>query len=179
MKYLLEPEETARLKFRKVNEGDFNQWLEFFRDSSSFEHWAGKFEKPEVECKKWFARQAERYENNEGGMNALIEKGSGKLVGYSGLLVQIVDGARELEVAYSLLPAFRNNGFASEASKKCCDFAFENNFADSLISIISLTNTPSANVARKNKMRIDKQTVYKENQVNIFRITKADWKKNN
>ncbi len=31
--------------------------------------------------------------------------------------------------------------------KKCRDYAFENNFSDSLISIVSLTNSPSANVA--------------------------------
>src|SRR5579872_5004912 len=133
MKYLLEAEETTRLKFRKTNEADFVLWLEFFKDPSSFEHWAGKFEEPEIECKKWFARQAERYENNQGGMNALIEKSSGKLIGYCGLLFQLVDDKRELEVAYSLLPVFRNKGFASEASKRCCNFAFENNLAESLI----------------------------------------------
>ena len=112
-------------------------------------------------------------------MNALIEKSSGQLIGYSGLLVQVVDGLTELEVAYSLLPAFRDKGFASEAAKRCQDYAFENNFTDSLISIISLSNAASANVANKNGMVIDKQTIYKENQVNIFRIYKLDWLKNN
>ena len=177
MKYLLENEETVRLSFRKITSSDFDHWLEFFRDPSSFEHWAGQFDKPEIECEKWFKRQAERYENDEGGMNALIEKNAGKLIGYAGLLVQVVDGSPELEVAYSLLPGFRKKGFASEAATKCRDYAFENNFADSLISIVSLRNAPSANVAVKNGMQIEKQTIYKENQVNIFRISKSHWQK--
>jgi len=173
MKYLLDGEETDRLRFRKIKTSDFDHWLEFFMDPSSFKHWAGQYDKPQIECKKWFDRQAERYKNDEGGMNALIEKNSGKLIGYSGLLIQIVDGKTELEVAYSLIPDYRNKGYATEAALKCRDFAFENNFVDSLISIISLTNMPSANVAIKAGMRIEKQTVYKENQVNIFRVYKS------
>jgi RimJ/RimL family protein N-acetyltransferase len=173
--YLLEKEETARLYFRKIAASDFAQWLEFFKDPTSFAYWEGQLEAPEVECKKWFDRQAERYQNNEGGMNAIIEKDSGSLIGYGGLLVQRVDGARELEVAYSLLSSFRNKGYATEVAMKCRDFGFEQKFADSLISIISLTNTPSANVARKNGMHVDAQTEYKKNAVNIFRIRKSDW----
>jgi len=177
MTFLLDNQQTARLYFKKTSISDFDQWLEFFKDPSSFIHWAGQFDTPEIECRKWYDRQAERYENDEGGMNALIAKSSGKLVGYGGLLVQKVDGLPELEVAYSLLPKYRNLGFASEAAMKCRDYAFENTSIDSLISIISLTNTSSANVARKIGMQVEKQTFYKENQVNIFRLPKFDWQK--
>ncbi len=179
MKFLLDGSETTRLHFRKINNSDFKPWLDFFKDPSSFAHWAGEYEKPELECQKWFKRQAERYEQDEGGMNALIEKSSEALVGFAGLLIQRVDEKTELEVAYSLLPNFRNKGFASEAARKSRDFAFENDFGASLISIVSLTNTPSAKVAVKNEMKIEKQTVYKENPVNIFRVHQSDWLKKN
>lgn len=175
MKYLLDQEETNRLHFKLVDIADYNSWIDFFRDSSYYEHWIGERQTAEIECDKWFEKQLSRYTNDLGGMNALVEKSTGKLIGYGGLLVQYVDDTKELEIAYSLLPAHRNKGYATEAARKCMDYAFENNFTDSLISIISLTNTPSANVAAKNGMRIEKQTSYKENQVNIFRIGKSDW----
>jgi ribosomal-protein-alanine N-acetyltransferase len=175
--YLLENQQTTRLQFRKIRATDFVSWLPFFHDPASFEHWRGEIQAPEIACKKWFDRQAERYEKKEGGMNALIEKRSGELVGYCGLLAQTVDGTRELEIGYSLLPNFRAKGLASEAARKCRDFAFEKDFSDSLISIVSLTNSPSAKVAVKNGMQLHKQTVYKENKVNIFRILKTDWQK--
>jgi RimJ/RimL family protein N-acetyltransferase len=177
MKYTLDSEETNRLHFRLVDISDFDSWLDFFKDPSSFAHWIGERKSPEVECTEWYQKQLGRYEADLGGMNALIEKSTGKLVGYAGLLVQYVDDIEELEIAYSLLPAYRNKGLATEAARKCMDFAFENNFADSLISIISITNTPSANVALKNGMRLVKQTMYKENRVNIFRTEKRDWKR--
>jgi RimJ/RimL family protein N-acetyltransferase len=155
---------------------DFDLWLPFFQHPSSFKHWLAPKQSPEDACKEWFARQAQRYNNNEGGMNALIEKSSGSLIGYCGLLVQTVDGTSELEIGYSLLPDFREKGFATEAASRCRDFAFENNFRDSLISIISLTNDASANVALKNGMKLDKKTIYKEVDVNIFRITQSEWR---
>ncbi len=175
MKYLLEDEETDHLYFRKINISDFDQWLSFFQDPSAFQHWVAPAKEPESVCEEWYDRQFDRYKHNEGGMNALIEKSTGKLIGHCGLLVQTVGNLQELEIGYSLLRNFRHKGFATEAAKKCRDFAFENNFTDSLISIISLTNEPSAKVAVKTGMKLGKQIVYKENQVNIFRIKRMDW----
>src|SRR5690606_8601635 len=102
---------------------------------------------------------------------------TGRLIGHCGLLVQIVDNITELEIGYSLLPEFWKKGYATEAAGKCMGFAFENNFSDSLISIISLTNTPSQKVAIKNGMKIEKQTTYNDNKVYIFRIGKQQFKR--
>lgn len=174
-KYLLINQETSRILFRKIDIMDFNLWLEFFKDPTSFEHWHEDRKEPEIECSNWYKKQFNRYANSQGGMNALIEKATGKLIGHCGLLVQTVDGITELEVGYSLLPDFRNRGFATEAAIKCRDFAFENKLTESLISIISLTNAPSVNVALKNGMHAEKQTVYNQNEVTIFRIYNDVW----
>lgn len=170
MKYLLEGQETRRLLFRKINDSDFNDWLKFFEDPITSIHWDEERETPRIACEKWYQKQRARYENDQGGMNALIEKSNGRLIGHSGHLMQTVDGISELEIAYSLLPEFWNKGYAIEAAQHCRDVAFRNNFANSLISIISLTNLPSQKVAFKNGMKIEKETLYKENKVYIFRV---------
>lgn len=170
MKYLLTHQQTDRLLFRTIDESDFDQWLKFFEDPRAHQHWIEDKEAPAIECRKWYAKQKQRYAESRGGMNALIEKSSGKLAGHAGLLVQEVDGIQELEIAYSLLPEFWNKGYAIEAARKCKEFAFENNFSASLISIISESNLPSQRVASKNGLTIDKQTVYRGNPVYIFRI---------
>lgn len=106
MKFLLDKHETERLIFRKILESDAVQWLEFFKDPGTSIHWIEEKESPERECAKWYEKQFDRYRENRGGMNALIEKQSGKLIGHCGLLIQKVDGIQELEIGYSLLPFF-------------------------------------------------------------------------
>lgn len=177
MKYTMAGVQTERLRFRAISRSDFDAWLEFHKDPKTHEHWIAESEAPETECEKWYRKQFFRYENGLGGMNALIEKRTGLFIGHCGLLVQTVDHITELEIAYSLLPGSRNNGFATEAAKKCRDVAFEHAFAPSLISIISVTNTPSEKVALKNGMTLDKTTEYKGNKVNIFRICREEWKR--
>ena len=114
-----------------------------------------------------------RYANNLGGMNVLIDKKTGEFIGQCGLLIQTVDDLEELEVAYSIIPKHWNRGYATEAAKKCIDFAFENNLRESLISIIHVNNKESERVALKNKLSVDKRTTFDNNPVNIYRIKKS------
>jgi len=173
MKYLLEGQETERLFFRKISESYFKDWVKFFEDPTTSLHWVEERDTPTTACRKWYQKQYWRYENDQGGMNALIEKSSGRLVGHCGLLVQYVDNISELEIGYSLLPEFWNKGYAIEAATRCKEYAFQNRFSDSLISIISLTNQPSQKVALRNGMVAEKETIYHENKVYIFRVFKS------
>ncbi|MEC7771626.1 MAG: GNAT family N-acetyltransferase [Bacteroidota bacterium] len=159
--------------FRKLEESDFEDWLPFYHNPKSTQYWQGLPTNPVEACRTQFDRVFERYDNDLGGMNALILKESRELVGICGLLVQTVDNVKELEIGYSVLPNFWLQGFAFEAAKKCKEFAFENNLADSLISIIHVDNLPSQKVALKNGMLLDKTTTYKNNPVHIFRVNQG------
>lgn len=170
MGLLLNGEETKRLKFRNVLSSDFEAWLPFHEDPRSTQYWEGLPKDPKLACREQFDRVFERYEKKLGGMNALIHKSNGNLVGICGLLVQTVDGQQELEIGYSILPKYWKQGYATEAATKCRQYAFENNLVDSLISIIHVDNIPSQKVALKNGMHLDKTTFYKDNPVHIFRI---------
>ncbi|GJM27743.1 MAG: acetyltransferase [Cyclobacteriaceae bacterium] len=176
MKYLLEGQETARLKFRLLKQSDFNKWVEFFKNSDAARFLGMQdIKSANEQCKLWFDKMMDRYENDLGGMNVLIDKSSNEFIGQSGLLIQEVDGLTELEVSYSIMPQFWNNGYASEAAIKCRNYAFENDFTDSLISTIHVDNERSARVALKNGMVKTKRSVFKNMPVNIYRIDKRDW----
>lgn len=176
MKYLLTGEQTSRLDFRIVDQSYFDIWIELFHHPDS-----GRFlgmqdiETPYDQCIEWFRRNEERYRKDLGGMNALIDKKTNQIVGQCGLVIQEVDGIDELEIAYSILPHFWSHGYATEAATKCRDFAFQNNFTESLISIVNIENSRSEKVALKNGMVKTKQTIFKKMPVNIFRIDKLTW----
>ncbi|MFD2516155.1 GNAT family N-acetyltransferase [Pontibacter locisalis] len=177
MKYLLKGQETERLKFRLLQQDDFDSWMKLFRAKNvaiflGLDPTLSEYEL----CKLWFERGSHRYENDLGGMNVLIEKSTGLVVGQCGLLVQTVEDVERLEVGYSILPEFWGRGFASEGAAKCKNYAFENDLADSLISIIHVDNIVSERVALKNGMALEKKLdSYKGNPVNIFRIDKKNW----
>ena len=123
-------------------------------------------------CKFWFDKAFHRYENDLGGMNVLIDKKTNSLVGQCGLLVQTIENVQRLEVGYSILPEYWNQGFASEAALKCKNFGFENNFSTSLMSMVHVNNVGSEKVALKNGMTFEK----KIKNFNIFSIDKKNWK---
>jgi [ribosomal protein S5]-alanine N-acetyltransferase len=178
-KLILEGQETSRLRFRNVQQDDFNTWLQFCEDAASLKYFwfADGIEDPKEKCRIWFERVFARYQNELGCLNVLIDKASGELVGQCGLLIQTVDDVKELEIGYSIMPQHRQKGYAFEAAKYCRDYAFSNNLTDSLISIIHPENANSANVAGKNGMKIDKQSMFNSSYlVNIFRIRKEEWK---
>jgi ribosomal-protein-alanine N-acetyltransferase len=176
-RFSLEGETSARLLYRRVEETDRARWLEFCRDPDSLKYIfnANDIKSPEENLAVWFERVNFRYANGLGGMNALIEKQLNEFVGQCGLLVQTVDDVEELEIGYSLMPAFRGRGFATEAARKCRDYAFANNFSLSLISIVHIHNIASQRTALANGMQPDKQTLHKGDPVIIFRITRDIW----
>jgi len=178
MKYLLSEQNTNRLKFRLLKNEDFNTWLSFFETPGAARFLAmNDLTSPYEQCKSWFEKIFERYDKDQGGMNALVNKDTNELIGQAGLLIQTVDDVEELEIGYSILPKHWNNGYATEAAIKCRNYAFENNFSDSLISIIHVDNIRSEKVARNNDMHIDKKTKWRKMPVNIFRISKNQFQK--
>ncbi len=172
MDYLLEGEQTDRLRFRRVSPSDYKDWLPFHKEPMSSRYWEGLSTNAETACQQQFDRIFERYSTGTGGMNALICKETGTFIGLCGLLVQHVNGRQELEIGYSILPRFWGMGYASEAAQKCKEVAFNKKWACRLISIIQINNVPSQKVALKNGMKIDKTTTYKQNPVHIYCINK-------
>ncbi|RKR12425.1 RimJ/RimL family protein N-acetyltransferase [Maribacter vaceletii] len=170
MQLLLEEIETERLLFRKIIPSDFNSWLPFYEDPTSTQFWEGLDKDPKIACENHFKGIFNRYNNNLGGMNALLDKESLQFIGMCGLLVQTVDTSKEIEIGYSILPKYRRLGYATEAAKKCKAYALKNKITNSIISIIHIDNIPSQKVAIANGMFLDKTTTYKNNPVHIYRV---------
>jgi RimJ/RimL family protein N-acetyltransferase len=73
------------------------------------------------------------------------------------------------------MPEFRGKGYAFEAAQKCRDFAFENQLADQLFSVILPGNDASVRVATKNGMKFLKRTVEDGDIVDVYSISKVEW----
>ena len=171
MNLFLYSQETERLIFRALSIDDFDAWMPLFASNevARFLDMDQKLTQRE-RCQEWFDKSANREKNNLGGMNVLIDKESGRLVGQCGLLIQTVDEVERLEIGYSILPEFWGMGYAAEAAMKCRDYAFENNLSDSLISMVHIDNIASEKVAIKNGMTLENR----HGDFNIFSIRMKD-----
>lgn len=177
MKYLLDGQETERLKLRLLQDSDYDTWIDLFRGTEFGKFLGmGHLQTAEEQCDLWFEKVKARYENDRGGMNVLVDKQTGEMVGQCGLLVQDVEGSAIMEVGYSLLPKHHGKGYATEAATKTRDYAFEQGYADEIFSIIHIDNKPSAEVAVRNGMQVYKSTDFLGMPVDIYRITREEWK---
>jgi ribosomal-protein-alanine N-acetyltransferase len=150
VKYLLKGEETERLLFRPLTANDFSDWLPLlYKHDVAFFLGMDVSLTPLQHCEQWFKKSLARYKENTGGMNVLLDKHSGKLIGQCGLLIQDILGEKYLEISYSILPKYFGKGFATEAVVKCKNFAFENNLSRVLISMVHIDNFGSETVAKR------------------------------
>jgi ribosomal-protein-alanine N-acetyltransferase len=162
--------ETERLLLRPFNLGDLEAFSLICADPEVM-RFIGSGKTLEKEAVKqqmlsWIAS----YEEQGFGLLALILKENEKLLGFCGLMQQIVDDETYIELGYRLDRAFWGKGIASEAAKSIRDYAFNQLDIPYLISIIQVDNIASKMVAEKIGMKYMKQTHFKGVLVNIFHI---------
>lgn len=173
---------TERLYFRKLSISDIADWKEFFNDKEmlrfiGFNKNVDNFS----HSKKWIEKQLWRYEHDQFGHHALIDKKTNNLVGQCGLLTQNVNGKDEIEIGYHILPSYCNCGYATEAAMKVRDYAFKKLDIASLISIIHKDNIASSKVAEKIGMKQSEEVkdfpsdLLSYGSFVIYRIDKKIW----
>jgi RimJ/RimL family protein N-acetyltransferase len=162
--------ETSRLMLRELTHNDHDAVKEFTDDPEAMRFFSMFTAGDPKAAAEWIARQQKRYEDFGMGLWAMIDKETNKYVGQCGLLVQEVDGIKELEIGYNLLTRCRGKGYATEAAVSCRNYAFKNQLAPSIISIIHVDNINSQQVAARNGMLRDKQTSFRDTPVYVYRI---------
>ena len=147
---------TSRLRLRAYLPADVDERAAMFADKQTMRYYPRT--KSRNETIAWIDRNIRSYERNGFGLWVVELKSTGEFLGECGLVVQKVDGAREIELGYSIKRARWGQGFAPEAAIACRDHAFEVLGLRRLISIIHPDNVPSQAVARKVGMRHEKDT---------------------
>lgn len=170
------PIETARMQTRLLTPQDAEAWAAFLGHPV-----ANRFLIPPTDAdplawaRQWIAKQEGRYAAGTYGLLAMLEKGTGTLLGQCGLLCQHVDGRDEIEVGYHFFPAHWGKGYASEAARAMRDWGFGHLDTPSIVSIIHRDNLPSQRVAAANGMRQEKACEFAGLPVHVHRIWREEW----
>lgn len=160
---------TERLLFRTAVMDDHAWWMEYINSAEAIRFMPFTVGSAD-DCRGFIQRSLDRTAHDGSGLNAIIERSTGKPVGMIGLLTQVVDGADEIEIGYHLVPSAWGYGLATEAAIACREFARAHAIAPSVISLIDHGNHASQAVAKRNGMAYEKDTMHRGIPAMIWRV---------
>ena len=143
--------ETPRLVARRLEPADREPMLAVYGDAEAM-RWVGDGTPltPE-ECERWLAVTAENYLRRGYGMFALVERASGEVVGFCGLVH--FNGRVEPEIKYALRRSAWGRGLATEAARALLDYGASAHGLQSVIATVDPDNHASQRVLAKAGMQ--------------------------
>ena len=166
--------ETERLYMRRITQDDFSSWKEILSDPETMKHYPKPYDDQGVQ--RWIDWTLSNYEKYGFGLRALVLKETGEFIGDCGITMQNINGNLLPEIGYHLNKKYHRQGFASEAAKKCRDFAFETLGFPAVYSYMSDLNQASYGVAQKIGMQLTEKYADDTHELTrVYRITKEEW----
>ena len=163
--------ETERLILRRMELSDVDNLLGIFSDRVAMRYYPGT--KDHQETIGWIEWTLESYERHGIGLWVAVFKETGEFAGQCGLIVQEVDGRREVEIGYLFLRRFWGRGLATEAARACRDYGFDRLGYDRLISLIGPDNLPSRRVAGRVGLTLEREIEKWGKRVCVYAIERA------
>jgi [ribosomal protein S5]-alanine N-acetyltransferase len=158
--------ETERLLLREITAEDFDALFAIWSDAETMRFYPRTLDREGMQ--EWMERNFKRYEETGHGIWAVIRKNDLTFVGDCGLVIQDVDGANELEVAYQFNRRYWGNGYATEAARGCMQYARERLDRRRIISMVRPENQPSRRVAERNGLQIEKELFWRGYQHYVY-----------
>ena len=168
--------QTPRLFLRKFSAADLDRIAELTSNPGFMRFSGGSLYKRE-EAEAMLERLLAPERLGKPSQFAVILRENGKLIGYCGFFLQMVDEVEELEIGYRLDPEYWGQGIATEAARAVRDHAFRDLRAERVISLIVPENSASKRVAEKNGMRLEKETIFRDFQTEVFALGREQWTK--
>ncbi len=163
---------TQRLLLRNFEKDDLEFFSSLMADPEVMQFSLSGPLSPE-QAKESFAKRILLHSQKYGfGLLAVFIQDTQDFVGFVGLITQNIDGTEEVELAYRLLPKYWSQGFATEAARAVCEYAFQSLHIERLISIIDPQNHKSTRVANKVGMHFWKTSIFHGNPVSIYCLMK-------
>lgn len=145
--------QSERLGLRKMTRDDFKDLCEILQDIDVMYAWEHAFSDSEVS--EWIEKNIKRYENEGFSYFVAIEKSSNKLIGVMGPLIEEIEGARHIGIAYILNKKYWGKGYALEGAQACMNYAFSELGAHKVIAEIRPSNLSSCKVATRLGMEVE------------------------
>jgi RimJ/RimL family protein N-acetyltransferase len=159
--------ETERLVLRGFVPEDLEPLARFYDDPGVL-RFLGTFQTGRPRAERTIERSGWMFAMFGFGFWATVAKDSGELVGRAGLLLQIVEGTPEIELAYGFGTPHWGRGYATEAARAIHAYAKDTVKTRRLVSLVHPANDGSAKVATKMGFALEREVVHKGEPARVF-----------
>lgn len=104
------------------------------------------------------------------GRFAVIHKADNKLIGFSGL--KYLEDLKETDIGYRFLEEYWGKGFATESSRVCMDYGFNELNLGRIIGLVFPENVASVHVLKKLGLQFEKQVQLEEGTLDYYAVNK-------
>ena len=150
--------ETERLLLREFEPDDVGPYAAIIGDPETMRYYPRPYTR--AEASELIDRNRARYRAHGFGVWAVEERGSGAFLGDCGLAVSLVEGMPEVEVMWHVIRDRWREGIGTEASMAARDHALGPVGLRRLVALVRPENVPSAGVARKLGMDVERRVTY-------------------
>ncbi len=124
-------------------------------DAETMRYYPAPFSRDQV--REWISSNVERYERDGFGLWAIEDRVTGEFLGNCGPAMRDVEGVPEPELGWMVTRSRWNQRIATEAASACLFHAFGELGLHRLVSLVRPVNLPSARVAEKIGMRVERE----------------------
>ena len=164
---------TARLVLREMNENDFSALYDILSDAETMKYYPKPYDEAGVH--RWISWCRDSYAKNGFGLWAVTL--NGEFIGDCGISLQPINGQWLPEIGYHIRKDLWRKGYASEAARKCMEYAFETLHFPAVYSYMTSTNKASYGVALKNGMKfIEEYADGAHGNTFVYALTYDEWK---
>jgi ribosomal-protein-alanine N-acetyltransferase len=166
--------ETERLVLRLWT-GDDAQALWELNEDPEVLKYTGDTNFESVEAMREFLLQYAQYRNYKMGRLVVVLKATGELLGWCGLKYHEEEGY--VDLGYRLFKKFWNFGYATEASRVCLDYGFNELGLERVVARADMENAASIRVMQKLGFRFYEKGIEEGRDSVVYEMHKVDWQR--
>jgi len=164
--------ETTRLRLRPLTAGDRDALYRIYAEPDVSRH---LITRPQSTAEFHQPFEQMLALSSTLGMWAIIHKDDGDLIGRCGFYPFLDPSGEIPELAYLLSRAHWGRGLATEAARRCLDFAFSERAWPEVVALVRLGNAASARVLRKLGMELLRRIDVRGVAADLYRIQRRSY----
>jgi RimJ/RimL family protein N-acetyltransferase len=161
--------ETARLFLRQFNKNDVDPVFAM-RSDADVMRFIREPQTNRSEAESWVSLVSSRWESEKIGFCAVVEKASGRFIGWCGLWRLKETG--EIEIGYALIGEYRGRGVATEAAEAMLRYGFEELKLPEIVAVARPENRASWRVMENLGMTYDYTGRFYERELVHYSISR-------